>query len=508
MPRRIRLDDLRPGASLALSRINTFDVLGTIMVINNITRKDATSSLGRMRKRVVPLDESNFVNASILVDQKTVTAKTVDANHMKPLVDSMLHDKSPTAISRPAFLKIIDDFRNGDMSRVYDVAHGPYATTVANGASGGGAPAAASANNGASGGATSDDSSSGAAPAAAFDDAVPAAGAFHNGAFDDAAPAAAAFDNGAFAPAVDNAAPVAAVDVELIEKAAIDAVRRFNAETKAAFDMEQLREEAKAKRAREDKLAAEEDEEAREIRRETQKKKKITDARASLKAVSDAYINTSDETAAILMEPDLQMLMGDVYKATGDTPPKRITIKKYTTLRKKKQQKSASAAAEVARNTAVPATVIPASGAAEDEDDGVFVMTNQDSSKYYVGKAAAHKVATIAAHVSGHSAIDGCRVHVQRLLSTREVGKDRWEAETLAQMVVHGITNVKGDPRRATKENAYQRLCEVYGLCFKCGGDGHWMHVCDKPAFCNWTTGLRRCGKCGSRDHFAGSCRD
>ncbi len=72
--------------------------------------------------------------------------------------------------------------------------------------------------------------------------------------------------------------------------------------------------------------------------------------------------------------------------------------------------------------------------------------------------------------MSGHSAIDGCTIHVLRLLFAREEGKDRWEAETLAQMVVHGIANVKGERRRKTPTSGFARcmafasIAEVMGI--------------------------------------------
>jgi hypothetical protein len=392
---------------------------------------------------------------------------------MKALVDSLPHDKSHNAVSREAFLKIIDDFHNGDMSRIYDVGQSPDAPAMGN----------------LNGSGASYGSSGGDAPASA-----PAA---DEGASDGDAPDAESEDVGSAecvgAAASNNTAAHAAASTKGPDATHNTAAAPYDA--KLDFELEQLREVAKAKRARDERRANEQDDEEREAR----KQKKINEVFEARDADVSAYINETDDTAAYLIALRLERRVRACYAADSTLKrPKRFSIKSYATLRKKKQQKMASSAAEVARNTAIPATVVPA------DEDGVFVMTNQDSTKYYVGKAVGNMAATIAAHVSGHIAIDDCRVHVPLLLSVG--GKDRWEEETLAHMLVHGIANVKGDPILASKENAYQQLCEKHVLCFKCGREGHYSYVCTNPKFDAWTTGLRSCGKCGCRDHFAKSC--
>jgi hypothetical protein len=123
-PRRMRLHDLRAGASVAICKYNRIDVLGTVMILcSKKARNDATNIIRRMRTRPIPLDESNFKISRILVGYMSIKSNTLDPDDMEAFVTILPHDKSANAVDRDEYLKIIKGFRTGDMSRIYDVGN-------------------------------------------------------------------------------------------------------------------------------------------------------------------------------------------------------------------------------------------------------------------------------------------------------------------------------------------------------------------------------------------------
>ena len=98
-------------------------------------------------------------------------------------------------------------------------------------------------------------------------------------------------------------------------------------------------------------------------------------------------------------------------------------------------------------------------------------------------------------------------------LITNDNNSKFWELEeTLENMRIHGINNVRGSMftkmtlTRDDKIKAAQLYCEMYDLCRRCGSDKHYITKCDQDHMESWVEKFggeldlnsRRCKKCFS----------
>jgi hypothetical protein len=155
-----------------------------------------------------------------------------------------------------------------------------------------------------------------------------------------------------------------------------------------------------------------------------------------------------------------------------------------------------------------PDAVIPLN-AVDPDDEGVYVLTNDEGTKYYVGHSTQHD-ARIAMHLRGAGA--ECAVGLTKrspLLTKGPLGQYRERIELLENMLRYGIDNARGSIFSTTsidRQLAFKLICDDHGLCFICGSDSHFTDKCSGGRFSGWGRGFKICGHCGCDGHFRQSC--
>ena len=123
----------------------------------------------------------------------------------------------------------------------------------------------------------------------------------------------------------------------------------------------------------------------------------------------------------------------------------------------------------------------------------VYVLGLEDQ-KYYVGKSSL-KEERIQRHRNGYgSAWTKKYKPLNELTPLTNPQPSFWELwETLELMKKYGIDNVRGSMftspfpmLREDKIMAAQLYCELYDLCRKCGGEGHFITYCKNEKTADW----------------------
>jgi hypothetical protein len=294
--------------------------LGIVMVLfSSMHRNGATNVIWRMRargnrvKNCIPFDDSNFVSARILVGQILVKADTLEPSDVRAFVEALPKDKSPDAADRERFLEIVDEVRNGDVSRIYEVGneHAPASAEEA-------PAAAASAEEEAP--AVAEEAAAGAVPVVV--DGVEWISPMGNPLIVDPADV----------PYLNKKKAKLESDEKAVDIMGKESVIRSK-EAVEAFDLDVRRKDDKDMRAL------------------NRKRESINE----LKAAEDEYFNANDDVAD-LMGVRLRMALKAYYTANPALPaPKTIAIRDYTMARNKVQsRRNAAAAAAVA----IPAFVL------------------------------------------------------------------------------------------------------------------------------------------------------
>ena len=230
-------------------------------------------------------------------------------------------------------------------------------------------------------------------------------------------------------------------------------------------------------------------------------KAEITTTRRKLNEAIREYVNTPDRVGAGLAMKELRIERSyeDFYDADSSlTRPKRICQCLRTVIAMRKR---------VLRGDALTTMKMPVGF---DMDEGVYVMTNETSTRFYVGRddGDESKAERIAKHVRGGSRLEcaaGLHVNVP-LITSRLRGSDHFRSEEWELMLAHGIDNVASIGRFPNRTYAFQCICYHYDLCDNCGRDCHASSECTFSSFADWGHGFRHCGICGSRDHFCKKC--
>ena len=127
---------------------------------------------------------------------------------------------------------------------------------------------------------------------------------------------------------------------------------------------------------------------------------------------------------------------------------------------------------------------------------GVYVL-ELNGGGFYVGKSE-NVQARVQQHLAGAGSSRYCvaRGGVKRVLSTLTPAQENlagWEqSETLAQMRLRGVDNVRGFEwtTQVLKPTDYQTIRTLQlgtaDLCRKCGGDGHFAAQCGKRRKQSW----------------------
>ena len=135
-----------------------------------------------------------------------------------------------------------------------------------------------------------------------------------------------------------------------------------------------------------------------------------------------------------------------------------------------------------------------------------------DSYKYYIGKSNNIK-RRIWCHENDNGSYWTKKYPPlsREPLLTNETNSKFWELEeTLENMKLHGINNVRGSMftkmtlTREDKIKAAQLYCEMYDLCRKCGSDAHFITNCSQIHMEPWVEKFggeldiytRKCKKC------------
>jgi hypothetical protein len=123
----------------------------------------------------------------------------------------------------------------------------------------------------------------------------------------------------------------------------------------------------------------------------------------------------------------------------------------------------------------------------------VYVLELKDN-KFYVGKSSDKEV-RIKRHTNGYgSAWTNKYKPINELSPVTNPQQSFWELwETLELMKKYGINNVRGSMftspyplLREDKIMAAQLYCELYDLCRKCGGSGHFITHCKGETNADW----------------------
>ena len=148
---------------------------------------------------------------------------------------------------------------------------------------------------------------------------------------------------------------------------------------------------------------------------------------------------------------------------------------------------------------------------------GVYVL-ELNGGGFYVGKSE-NVQARVQQHVAGAGSSRYCvaRGGVKRVLSTLTPAQENlagWEqSETLAQMRLRGVDNVRGFEwtTQVLKPTDYQTIRTLQlgtaDLCRKCGGDGHFAAQCGKRRKQAWLQEIDALCQLGARSSLAAKSR-
>tara|TARA_B100002051_G_C16719267_1_gene631339 strand:- start:175 stop:732 length:558 start_codon:yes stop_codon:yes gene_type:complete len=123
----------------------------------------------------------------------------------------------------------------------------------------------------------------------------------------------------------------------------------------------------------------------------------------------------------------------------------------------------------------------------------VYVL-KLENQKYYVGESSNIRQRIWAHENGGGSAWSKKYKYIRPIKLITKPQDSFWElSETLEQMYVHGINNVRGSmftkPFELSKEEkimAAQLYCEKHNLCRNCGEPGHFINQCKNEKVAPW----------------------
>lgn len=129
------------------------------------------------------------------------------------------------------------------------------------------------------------------------------------------------------------------------------------------------------------------------------------------------------------------------------------------------------------------------------KNKGVYVI-KLESNKYYVGQSNNINKRLWVHENGGGSSWTKKYSMVSREGTITKIQSYFWElSETLEQMAIHGIDNVRGsmftNPNNLSRKDkiyAAQLFCEMKDLCRKCGKDNHYISSCNSKSKASWVS--------------------